>query len=126
MSHTYTRQDAPRQAVSKAKDTCKDAYKDCKRRRSESAMPSFSRAPADLRVLDSISTLALLSDLKEDWAAINKEYQKLTYSLQYHDTIAKVRRKEEAEKELALREEMIQQLSHKYDFVQQGSSHKSI
>jgi hypothetical protein len=125
MSHTYTRQDAPRQAVSKAKDT-KDAYKDCKRRTSESAMPSFSRAPADLHELDSTSTLALLSDLKEDWAAINKEYQTLTYSLQYHDTIAKVRRKEEAEKELALREKMIQQLSHKYVFVQQGSSHKSI
>ena len=51
--------------------------------------------------------------------AINSEYQRWTFNLNYLDSLSKVRKKEEAEEQLQHLERLITQLSAKHVFLKQ-------
>jgi hypothetical protein len=67
-----------------------------------------------LRLLDEDERLMILEGLKTRWAALNKQYQTLSFTI---DTINKRVRKEQYEKELAEIEKDIERMSKKSVYV---------
>jgi len=72
-----------------------------------------------LKLLPEEDREKLLLDLKNKWEAVNKSYQSTTHLVNL-DTIGKVRRKEEYEKQLEHLERSIEKLSKKFVFVHDG------
>lgn len=94
-----------------------EAEKEYVRRAMDQEREQYEMGQTHRRLLSEEERMELLENLKTKWEVVNKLYQAMTHQVVL-DTIGKVRRKEDYEKQLEYLEKSVEKLSKKFVFVE--------